>query len=383
MKTNHGFDVVIAGGGIVGTACAAACSRAGMRVVLVERDAIGCGATGAGMGHVVVMADSEAQVALTRYSQNLWRQLAGKLSSNAEYDECGTLWLASDAEEFAEAERKHGFYLDHDVPSQLLTAQEIGKLEPNLRPGLAGGLLVPEDAVVNPAAVALHLAHHAEANGSTLMLGRSVLKMAAGEVILDDGTRLTAQRLVNAAAAWAPSIDPDLPIRKSKGHLIITEGAPGFVRRQLVELGYLKSAHSIASDSVAFNIQPRGAGQFLIGSSRQYDNESLDVDQHVLTAMLERAAAFMPALATFDTNRVRTGFRAATPDKLPLIGLSPGDDSVWLATGHEGLGVTTSLATADLLVSAFSGCEPAIPVEPYLPARYPQLTPKHNQKEQA
>ena len=86
--------------------------------------------------------------------------------------------------------------------------------------------------------------------------------------------------------------------------------------------------------------------------------------------MLKRAAAFMPALVTLDTSRVRTGFRAATPDKLPLIGPSPNDESVWLVTGHEGLGVTTSLGTAALLVSAFLGQEPAISAEPYLPARF-------------
>jgi glycine/D-amino acid oxidase-like deaminating enzyme len=381
---NHDFDVVIVGGGIVGTACAAECSRAGLRVVLVEGDTIGCGATGAGMGHVLVMDDSEAQFALTRYSQNLWRQQAAKLPASTEYDECGTLWLAADEEEFAEAQRKHGFYRDHDVPSQLLSAQEVVELEPNLRPGLAGGLLVPEDAVVNPAATALHLAHDAQTNGATLLLGRKVLKMAASEAVLDDGTRLFAPRLVNATAAWAPSIDPALPIRKRKGHLVITESTLGFVRHQLVELGYLKSAHSIASDSVAFNVQPRGAGQLLIGSSRQYDNETLDVDQHILTAMLERAVAFVPALASFDLRRVRTGFRAATPDKLPLIGRSPGDDSVWLATGHEGLGITTSLGTAALLVAAFLGREQAIPIEPYLPARYPPPTPTNlSEKEHA
>ena len=63
------FDAVIVGGGIVGTACALAFSRAGMRVALVERSEIGAGATAAAMGHVVVLDDSPAQLALTRYSQ--------------------------------------------------------------------------------------------------------------------------------------------------------------------------------------------------------------------------------------------------------------------------------------------------------------------------
>ena len=63
------FDVLIAGGGIVGSSCALACAQAGQRVALVERDVLGSGATAAGMGHLAVMDDSDAQFALTSYSQ--------------------------------------------------------------------------------------------------------------------------------------------------------------------------------------------------------------------------------------------------------------------------------------------------------------------------
>jgi glycine/D-amino acid oxidase-like deaminating enzyme len=77
----------------------------------------------------------------------------------------------------------------------------------------------------------------------------------------------------------------------------------------------------------------------------------------------------MPGLASLSTIRVWTGFRAATPDKLPLIGPSSLDESVLLATGHEGLGITTCLATAELLASHLLEGRTAIPIEPYLPAR--------------
>jgi glycine/D-amino acid oxidase-like deaminating enzyme len=90
----------------------------------------------------------------------------------------------------------------------------------------------------------------------------------------------------------------------------------------------------------------------------------------MLTAMLQRATEYMPGLASMQAIRAWTGFRAATPDKLPLIGPSVGDDSVWLATGHEGLGITTALGTATLLAAAFTGRQPPIAPEPYLPARF-------------
>lgn len=366
------FDVIIAGGGIVGAACAESCTRAGMRVALVERERIGGGATAAGMGHVVVMSDSEAHFALTRNSQLLWHVLARELAASAEYEMCGTLWLAADDEEMAEAERKHAYHAARGVHGSLLTARELAEREPNLRRGLIGALLVPEDAVVNPPVVAMHLARKAEAGGTTLILDNSVLSMAAGEVLLGDGTRLCAPRLINATGAWSPEITGGVPVRKRKGHVVITDRCPGLVHHQLVELGYLKSAHSNETTSVAFNVQPRKSGHLLIGSSRQYGDESTAVDQSVLTAMLQRADSYLPGISSLNSIRITTGFRAATPDKLPLIGPSTTDSSVWLATGHEGLGVTTSLSTAALLTAMLTGQEPEIPVEPYLPARYTQ-----------
>ena len=77
----------------------------------------------------------------------------------------------------------------------------------------------------------------------------------------------------------------------------------------------------------------------------------------------------MPGLKNLSTVRVWTGFRPATPDNLPYIGKIPGFDNVYAACGHEGLGITTSLGTADLLASAILGRRSAIPIEPYSPSR--------------
>lgn len=370
IGASQSFDVVVAGGGIVGAACALACAQAGLRVALVERDIFGGGATAAGMGHIVVMDDSEAQFALTRRSQQLWQALSHSLPSSAEYEAPGTLWVAADEEEFAEAERKHVWLAQRDVPSRLLSGRELAELAPNLRAGLAGALLVIQDAVVYPPAAALHFAQEAQALGATLVVGRSVVHLGDGQAVLDDGTHLRASRVVNALGADALLCTPGIPVKKRKGHLAITDRYPGFIRHQLVELGYLKSAHSVSADSVAFNVQPRRTGQVLIGSSRQYGNQDSGVDHATLATMLQRATAYLPSLAHLNVIRVWTGFRAATPDKLPLIGPVPGDSTLWLATGHEGLGITTALATAELLAAHFTGRAHAIPAAPYLPGRF-------------
>ncbi len=183
---------------------------------------------------------------------------------------------------------------------------------------------------------------------------------------------LQAACIVNACGADAPGITPGLPIRKRRGHLVITDRYPGFIRHQLVELGYLKSAHSIAADSVAFNVQPRRTGQLLIGSSREFGAEGTELNRALLGAMIVRAREYLPEIGDLQAIRVWTGFRAATPDKLPLIGPWPEDETVYLATGHEGLGITTSLATAKLLARTMLGGQAEIDERPYLPSRYVQ-----------
>jgi D-hydroxyproline dehydrogenase subunit beta len=170
-------------------------------------------------------------------------------------------------------------------------------------------------------------------------------------------------------------LTPGIDVKKRKGHLVITDRYPGFVNHQLVELGYLKSAHSITGDPVAFNVQPRQTGQLLIGSSRQFGAEDGEVDHEILQRMLQRAQQYIPLLGNLLAIRTWTGFRAATPDKLPLIGPWPPDPSIYLATGHEGLGITTSLATGRLLADQLVGTRTAIPIEPYLPARV--ANPEH------
>lgn len=370
--SNAVYDVAIVGAGIVGAACADELSRRAMRVALVDRDVVGGGATAAGMGHVVVMDDSEAQFALTRYSQKLWQGLRRELPEGVEYEQSGTIWVAADEEEMAEVQRKHAFYGTREVPTEILSARALRDLEPNLRDGMAGGLLVSEDVVLYPPCAARFLVERAQRRGAELILGSSVVRMGEGRIGCEDGSEIRAERIVNAAGARAGQLTAGVDIKQRKGHLVITDRYAGFLRHQLVELGYLKSAHSVTSDSVAFNVQPRRTGQILIGSSRQYGAEHREVDHGMLARMLRRAQEYMPGIAGLSAVRTWTGFRAATPDKLPLIGPWAGDKTLYLATGHEGLGITTSLATARILADQITGTVPEIPIEPYLPSRASQ-----------
>ena len=358
-----GYDVAIAGGGIVGAACASACAAAGLSVVVVEPGPIGGGATAAGMGHIVVMDDSPAQIALTRYSRDLWIELKDTLPAEVEYLPCGTLWVAADEEEMAEVDRKKRLYDEIGVRVEVLGERELRETEPHLRAGLAGALLVPDDSVVYPPCAAKYLLRNIP------VVRQRAVSIRGEGITLEDGSFIAAGITVNATGAWAPELTPGIEVRRRKGHLLITDRYPGFVTHVLVELGYLKSAHSTTADSVAFNAQPRKTGQVLLGSSRQFGSESTAIEAPMLARMLRRCEEYMPELAGLSAVRTWTGFRAATPDKLPLIGPVPGDPRLYLATGHEGLGITTSLATGRLVADQIAGRAPAIAPEPYLPGR--------------
>jgi glycine/D-amino acid oxidase-like deaminating enzyme len=368
---NQAYDIAIVGAGIVGAACAMECARGGLRTVVLERGFAGGGTTAAGMGHIVVMDDSDAQFDLTSYSRKQWMKLRPQFPLTVEYDACGTLWLAADEEEMAEVFRKKKYYEKRGVRVEVLDGGEVARAEPNLRPGMAGGLRVPDDAVVYPPCATAFFLERARNSGAEIRFGVSVKTLQPdGTVELVDGSRVSAGRAVSATGPGSPELMPGLPVRKRKGHLVITDRNPGFVRHQIVELGYLKSAHSADKSSVAFNIQPRATGQMLIGSSRQFEADDGEVEHAMVDRMLRRAIEYMPTLANLSAIRIWTGHRAATPDKLPLIGPSLLSDRVWLATGHEGLGITTSLGTGRLLADLLLERPTEIPHEPFLPGRF-------------
>jgi glycine/D-amino acid oxidase-like deaminating enzyme len=361
-------DAIVVGAGIVGAACAYYLSRLGRRVTVVDGAFAGGGTTAAGMGHIVVMDDSDAQFALTSWSQRLLDDLLPELPAAAEFERCGTLWVAEDEAQLEAARNKLACYQGREVDAELLDAGQLAEAEPMLRPGLAGGLRVPADGVLYPPAVVRWLIGEAARQGATLVEGVRVEAILPRAVRTAEGV-LETDVVVNAAGAEAARLTPGLPIVPRKGHLVITDRAPGFCRHQVVELGYLKSAHTMSAASVAFNLQPRATGQLLLGSSRELAGWDSTVNRDVLGRMLRRAMEFMPGLSRLDALRTWTGFRPATPDQLPLIGTWAPVEGLWIAAGHEGLGITTALGTGALLADLIAGRRPALDPAPFAPAR--------------
>ena len=363
------FDIAIIGAGIVGAACAFSLSNEGFKVVVIEANEIASGTTAAGMGHIVLMDDSEAQFALTNYSQNLWTVLAERLPKDCEYENCGTIWVAADEKEMQEALRKKDYFESRDVRAEILDSKSLREAEPNLRESLIGGLLIPKDSVVYQLRATHFLLEKAKEFGTKVVTGKRVIEISNDVVKFGRDDSIAAEKIINAAGFWSKELVPDLEIVKRKGHLVITERYPDFIRHQLIELGYLKSAHSSDKESVAFNVQPRMTDQVLIGSSRQFGTGDKKIDYNILRKMIHRAFDYMPNLKNLLATRVWTGFRPTTPDNLPYIGRHPSLKNVYLATGHEGLGITTSLGTAELLKDEILGRKSKIDRTPYSPTR--------------
>jgi glycine/D-amino acid oxidase-like deaminating enzyme len=361
-------DVLIVGAGVVGAACADALTEAGLSVTVLESRFAGGGTTAAAMGHIVVMDDSEAQFALTRLSRGLWEELAPQMPRSCEDERTGTLWVAANEAEVEHVRTKAAFYRRRGVEVEELGEKDLAREEPNLRPGLSGALRVPGDRVVYPVNAARWLLSRAVGRGARLVEGAEASAIAARRVATRRGA-FEAGAVVNAAGTAAPLLTQGLPVAPRKGHLVITDRYPGFCRHQLVELGYLSSAHTPAPESVAFNLQPRATGQMLLGSSREFVGFDPAVNRRVRDRMIRRALEFMPGLARLSAIRTWTGFRPATPDNLPLIGRWGEAPGLFVAAGHEGLGITTALGTGRLIADAILGRRSPIDPEPYSPMR--------------
>jgi len=363
-------DVLVVGGGVVGLATAREVRSAGCTVAVVEAEFAGAGSTGAAMGHVVVMDDSPAQIALCRDARARWIAWfdGGGMPAAAEPDPCGTLWLAANAHERAAARQKVATLQQAGVRAEWLDARALADAEPALRQGLMGAMRVPDDLVCYPPAIARALAEELSRHG-VRWIDRRVVGLESGAARLNDGTRIEAGAIVLAGGAQTAALVPGLPLVPRRGHLVITDRTPLVVHHQLIELGYLDTAHSMGGASIAFNVQPRRTGQLLIGSSRELVGFDSAINRELVGRMLSRAVAFVPGLARVPASRTWVGFRPATPDALPLIGPWPERPGVWIATGHEGLGITMAPTTAALIRAGITGSQPPIDPTPYLPDR--------------
>jgi D-hydroxyproline dehydrogenase subunit beta len=361
------YDVAIVGAGIVGCACALELARDGRSVVVLEAVGIASDTSCRAMGHVGVYDDSPAQMSLSAYGVACWNDLAFELPPEVDFVRRGALWLAADEPEMAEVEGKLHRYRESGIEAHRVDRAVLADMEPHLSRDLAGALYVPGDIVLDAAEATKHLADRARKVGAEFRFPDRVRELAASGPILASGESVRAERTVLAAGWRAPELWPSLAVRPRKGHIALLAPREGFVRHQLSEIGYVRGAQPEANDVISFSLQPRSTGRYLLGATRQYVGPSSDVDPRVMERLFARARRYLPDIDTLTVERTWTGLRPAGPRSVPLIGPVPGRNDLYFAVGHEGIGITTCIATGRIVRDLMSGRSPPIPVEPFLP----------------
>jgi len=385
-------DIVVVGGGVIGCAVVqhlAALLPRDTRITLLDRGAIAGGTSGSSQGHLMVTPDCAQEYAFTHTSVRLWADLQEQ-EGGFDYNPTGALYIADDPADVELFATLRDQFRACGDDAQVLDAKQLREVEPGLARDLPGGVFYPGDGVVLPmpgCAAMLRVARrnnpHVEVLSHTAVTGFEVSGGRIEGVRTVDGV-IATRNVVNAAGVWSPDLaamagQPRLPVVPRAGNLAITAHHASPIRTQILEVSYLRVAHGAPqadplrtdqdTGAHAVNMQPQTNGGCLIGSTRQFQGMKRTVNPELLRRSLQRAARYVPALASSPLVRTWVGLRPYSLDKHPLIGPWPGLEGMWVATGHEGLGITLCQVTGLLLAQQFAGTTPSVDVKPYLPAR--------------
>jgi D-hydroxyproline dehydrogenase subunit beta len=372
--------VAVVGAGIVGCACAWELARRGVRVCLIDRGEISGGTTGLGEGNVLC-SDKEPgpELALARAGLALYDEIEELLGEEAGIRRKGALVVHADERGWAaEQERLEGVRAA-GVECSLMTPADVREAEPELRGELLGASWFPRDLQCAPQAIARALAREAERLGAAVETGRRVDAIAVRaegvEGLETAEGRVAATAVVLAAGAWsaplARSAGLELPLEPRKGQLVRLERRPDFLRRKVIDGGYMAAVASAdAGIRVSTVMETTLDGHVLVGSSRERCGFDLSVDPDVSDALLRAAAVLAPRVRDLGVESAWAGLRPWLSDGLPAIGPSAAADGLWIATGHEGAGVAHGPITGRLIAQAICGERTDIGVETFRPDRF-------------
>ncbi|MGY5053553.1 NAD(P)/FAD-dependent oxidoreductase [Streptomyces sp. 900105755] len=376
-------DVVVIGAGMAGAACALYASRAGLDVIVVDRGPVAGGTTGAGEGNLLV-SDKEPgpELELALLSGRLWTGLAGEFGDRIEYEPKGGVVVAAEPEGLAALERFAARQRACGVTAENVGADQLRDIEPYLTPGLAGGVLYPQDAQVMPT---LATAHLLRASGARLSTGRTVtevLRDAGGAVrgVRTGRGDIHAPAVVNAAGTWGGEVAAlagvHLPVLPRRGFVLVTEPLPRRVRHKVYAADYVAD---VASDSAALQTSPvvegTAAGPVLIGASRERVGFDRSFSLPAVRALATGAVRLFPFLSGIRAMRTYLGFRPYLPDHLPAIGPDPRAPGLLHACGHEGAGIGLATGTGQLIAQVLSGKAPELDLTPFRPERFGEESP--------
>ena len=368
-------EVLIAGGGVIGLACAWRAARRGLKVRVVERSqALAGEATGVAAGMLAPVGEAswgeEALLDLGLASLEMWEAFASELESDSGrspgYRRCGALHVALDRDEAAELRRRLELHERLGLGSGWMLPGDCRGLEPALSPKVAGGLHAPDEAAADPVALANALEAAIRELGGEIELGAEIVGADlsdAPELTLADGRTLRAERLVVATGAWSGSAEwlpRDLrpPVRPVKGEILTLRGsATDPVCRGIV-----------AGERVY--MVPREDGRLLVGATVEEKGFDTTLTAGGVHELLREAYRVVPEVAELEFAGAATGLRPGSPDNAPIVGHAPGHSRVLLATGHFRNGVLLAPVTGEAVAAMLQGDAPRDGFERFSPDRF-------------
>ena len=360
-------DVVVIGGGIVGTSAAAFLAEAGQSVILVEREGLASAASGANSG-VVQHPFDPILATLYRSTIDLYRELSLTSTSFKLAERPAGLLFVAGHEEAVRDEAASVTAAFPELQADVLDPAALQKLEPSLAPGL-WACRVDIGYPVWPGASTYAYATLAEERGVTIRMGRAATLSREGDQVsgvVVDGWHIRSGNVLVAAGPWTPGvIDPGgawRPVRALWGSVVEIElaDAPGHVLEQAgisASIGAAAGEHGPRNHDFSLVSVP---GVSVVGSTFLDDEPD---PREWREPILRFAARFVPGIIDAPIRGVRACPRPLSADGLPLVGAVPGRGNLYVCAGHGPWGISTGPGSARLVTDLMLGREPAIPDE--------------------
>jgi len=347
-------DVVIIGGGIVGSSIAYHLTASGCRNVLVlEREsATGKGSTGKSMGGVRAQFSTPVNIQMSLYSIPFYASFEERLGYPCDYRPQGYLFCATSD--------RHMAYLRTNFAKQvamglknvrLVEGSEVRAMFPLLRgDDIIGGSFCSTDGFVDPYSAMNGLMTWATDHGATLRKNTVVTGIvrdqrgAAG--VETSAGPISTRKVVNCAGAWAAGVAQlagvDLPVEPLRRMLVPSEPFDQFPH----------TAPMIIDMSNGFHFRPESRGFLLAWNDpEETPGFKTEFDPAFVEKILVRAADRVPCFADLPVNpkRAWAGLYEMTPDHHPILGEAPNLPGFFLANGFSGHGVMHAPATGKIL----------------------------------
>lgn len=380
---NKTSDVLIIGGGVIGTATAYYLSRRKIRVVLLEKGELAGGTSGACDGLIFLQSKKPGlhlQMALK--SQQLYQELAEQLPRSIHYQNKGGLVVMETEQDFKALQASVHTQQANGLEVDILDSRDLLAMEPHLSPKLLGASFSPLDSQVNPIAAAQALALGAQALGATILAGTEALDITRTSQGIDTvrtrQDRFQASIVVLAAGVQTPAIARMLglepPITPRRGQILVTESLPPLLGRCLLSARYLhakyQTENGAGNQGGGVSMEQSESGNLLLGSTREFAGMNRRTTLSGLQTIARAAAGIIPALRDVQVIRSFAGLRPYTPDGFPILGRVPECPGLILAAGHEGDGIALAPITGRLIAELIADGVPSIPLDAFSYERF-------------